>query len=348
MSLYTPQTELPLERSRLIGMILGGVSYGVYLLLTVQAVTALMQHPRRGQKIANNRRMLLCYTLLTFALSTISFACSTKFTEMIWIGLRNVPGGPAALIENSMHYRINFVAILWQAPLPIHLHTMFTVSSSSYVTEWFMQALLLYRCFVICDWAIHVMIPMFAVYIGMIGVAIIVLVQASTGVSFYTINTTLAYLAFLVGNTVLYTILVATRLLSMRSQMKTALAEYDSSTYDTIILMVIESAMAYSVFVLIYIVAFSVHSDSLSTVCFLSINHVEGITQLFIIIRVARGRAVTHDWSTRNAPAAPTTLAFAGIASILAEGPDMAQAARPEQDSVNSRSVSAKSAEANV
>ncbi|KAG1829699.1 hypothetical protein EV424DRAFT_1344134 [Suillus variegatus] len=313
MSSYTPQTELPLERSRLIGMILGGVSYGVHLLLTVQAVTALMQRPRHGQKIANNRCMLLCYTLLTFALSTISFACSAKYTEMIWIDLGNAPGGPAALIENATHYRINFVAILWQAPLLIYLHATLTVSSSAYVTEWFMQALL-----------------------------------ASNGTSFYTINITLAHLAFLVGNTVLYTILVAKRLLSMRSQMKTALAEYDSSTYDTIILMVIESAMAYSVFVIIYIVAFSVHSDSLSTVCFLSINHVEGITQLFIIIRVARGRAVTHDWSTRNAPAARTTLAFAGVASIPEEGPDMAQAARPEQDSDNSRSVSAKSAEANV
>ncbi|KAG1854349.1 hypothetical protein C8R48DRAFT_319956 [Suillus tomentosus] len=258
MSSYTPQTELPLERSRLIGMILGGVSYGVHLLLTVQAVTALMQRPRHGQKIANNRRMLLCYTLLTFALSTISFACSAKYTEMIWIDLRDAPGGPAALIENATHYRINFVAIL-----------------CAYVAEWFMQALLLYRCFVIWDWARYVMIPMFATYIGMIAVAILVLIQASTGTSFYTINITLAHLAFLVGNTVLYTILMAKRLLSMRSQMKMALAEYDSSTYDTIILMVIESAVAYSVFVLIYIVAFSVHSDSLSTVCFLSINHVE-------------------------------------------------------------------------
>ncbi|KAG1896846.1 uncharacterized protein F5891DRAFT_1102582 [Suillus fuscotomentosus] len=326
MSSYTPQTDLSLERSRLIGIILGGVSYGVYLLLTVQAVTALMQRPRRGQKIANNRRMLLCYTLITFALSTICFACSTKYTEVIWITLRDAPGGPVALIENSMHYRINFVAIL-----------------CGYVAEWFMQALLLYRCFVLWDWARHVMIPMFVVYIGMIAAAIVVLVQAGTGASFYTINATLAYLAFLVANTVLYTILVAKRLLSIRSEMKTALAEYDSSIYDTIILMVVESAMAYTVFVIIFIVAFAVHSDTVSTLCFLSIYQVQGITQLFIIIRVARGRAVTHAWSTRNAPAAPTTLAFAGTTS---EGTN---ATTPEQDSASeSCSVSAKSAEANV
>ncbi|KAG2061031.1 hypothetical protein BDR06DRAFT_903498 [Suillus hirtellus] len=326
MSSYTPQTDLSLERSRLVGIILGGVSYGVYLLLTVQAVTALMQRPRRGQKIANNRCMLLCYTLITFALSTICFACSVKYTEVIWINLRDAPGGPVALIENSMHYRINFVAIL-----------------CGYVAEWFMQALLLYRCFVLWDWARHVMIPMFVVYIGMIAAAIFVLVQAGTGSSFYTINATLAYLAILVANTVLYTILVAKRLLSIRSEMKTALAEYDSSIYDTIILMVVESAMAYTVFVIIFIVAFAVHSDTVSTLCFLSIYQVQGITQLFIIIRVARGRAVTHAWSTRNAPAAPTTLAFAGTTS---EGTN---ATMPEQDSASeSCSISAKSAEANV
>ncbi|KAG1871378.1 hypothetical protein DFJ58DRAFT_742123 [Suillus subalutaceus] len=316
MSSYTPQTDLPLERSRLIGVILGGVSYGAYLLLTVQAVIALMQRPRHGQKIANNRRALLCYTLITFALTTINFGVNTKYTEMIWIDLRDAPGGPVALIENVMQYRINFMAIC-----------------CGYVGEWLMQALLLYRCFSDMELGRRVMIPMVALYIGIIAAAIVVLVQA-------------------VAHTMLYTILVAKRLLSIRSQMKTAFkAEYDSSTYDTIILMVVESAMAYTVFIIIFIVGFAVHSESLSTLCFLSVIQVQGIAQLFIIIRVARGRAVTHDWSTRNAPAAPTTLAFAGTTSIPAEGTNVAQAAGPEQDSVSdlqSYSVSAKSAEANV
>ncbi|KAG1764255.1 hypothetical protein EV702DRAFT_982182 [Suillus placidus] len=321
MSSYTPQTNLSLERSRLAGMMLAGVSYGVYLLLTVQAVTALVQRPRHGQKIANNRHTLLCYTLITFALGTISFACNAEYTVMIWIDLRDAPGGPVALIQNVMQYRINFLAIC-----------------CGYVTEWLMQALLLYRCFVVWNWERHVMIPMVALYIGMIAVAISILAQAGTGAQFYKINTTLAYFSIQVAHTILYTILVAKRLLSIRGQMKQALAEYDSSTYDTVILMVVESAATYSVFLIIYIAAFAVHSDSLSTLCFLSIVQVQGISQLFIIIRVARGRAIT---STRNT-AAPTALAFAGTVSITAEGTDVARAARPEQDNVESYSVSEK------
>ncbi|KAG2365378.1 hypothetical protein BDR07DRAFT_1398890 [Suillus spraguei] len=332
MSSYIPQANLPLERSRLVGMILGGVSYGVYLLLTVQALIALMQRPRHGQKIANNRRALLCYTLITFALGTICFAGTAKYTEMIWIDLRDAPGGPIALIENPMHYRVNFMAIC-----------------CGYIGEWLMQALLLYRCFVIWNWERYVMIPMVTIYIGMIAAAIVVLIQAGAGTVFYNIDATLAYLAFQVAHTILYTILVAKRLLSMRGQMRQAFAGYDSSTYDTIIFMVVESAMAYSLFIIIYIVGFAVHSDPLSTLCFLSINQVQGITQLFIIIRVARGRAVTHDWSARITAAAPTALVFAGTASIPAEGTNMGQVARPEQDSVNeSYAASEKAAEANV
>ncbi|KAG1739343.1 hypothetical protein EDB19DRAFT_1711917 [Suillus lakei] len=215
-----------------------------------------MQRPRRGEKIANNRRTLLCYTLITFALGTTTFACNAKYTEMIWIDLRDAPGGPTALIENAMHFRINFVAISWQAPLLILLQT-------------------LYRCFVIWNWARQVMIPMIALYIGMIVVAIVILVQAGSGAIFYDIDTAPAYLAFQAMLTILYTILVTKRLLVIRGQMKQALVGYDSSTYDTIILMLVESAVSYTVFIIIFMVAFAVDSNSLSTLCFLSINQIQ-------------------------------------------------------------------------
>ncbi|KAG2745597.1 hypothetical protein P692DRAFT_201067967 [Suillus brevipes Sb2] len=327
MSSYTPQTNLSLERSRLVGMMLGCVTYGVYFLLTVQAVTALLQRPRHGQEIANGRRTLLYYTLITFSLETISFSCNARYTETIFIDLRDAPGGPVALIHNAMKYRINFLAIC-----------------CGYVAEWLMQGLLLYRCFAVWNWTKRVVIPMVTIYVTMIGVAIIVLVEAGTGAQFYNINTTFIYFAIQVVHTMLYTFLVAKRLLSMRGQMKEALAEYDSSIYDTIIRMVVESAMTYGIFIIVYIVAFAVHSNSLTTLCFLSIVQVQGITQLFIIIRVARGRAYTNAWSTR-VTAAPTTLAFAGVMSIAAEGTNVARAATPEQDSVESCSGSTKLAE---
>lgn len=129
MSSYTPTTDLWIERSRLAGMMLGCVSYGVssvdthnlevdihstigiYFLLTVQAWIALMQQPQNGGAIADHRRALLFYIFITFALMTISFAANAKYTEMIWIDLRDIPGGPLTLIRNETDYSINVLAL---------------------------------------------------------------------------------------------------------------------------------------------------------------------------------------------------------------------------------------------
>jgi hypothetical protein len=70
-----------------------------------------MQRPRYGRKIADNRLALLLYVSITFVLGTISFVMNARYTEMIWIDLRDAPGGPLALIEDYMSYRINFVAL---------------------------------------------------------------------------------------------------------------------------------------------------------------------------------------------------------------------------------------------
>lgn len=309
---YTPQTDLWLERSRLDGMILGAASYGGFFFLTVQATTALIKRPQYGDKIPEYRIVLLLYIFITFVLGTIGFAANAKYTEMIWIDLRDAPGGPAALIDNEMDYRINVLAL-----------------TCYYVMEWFMQALLLHRCFVIWNWKISVMIPMITLYIAMIAMSIVVLIEASTGAVWYNINIELAYLCIEVGLTVIYTILVANRLLDMRSQMKQAIAHYDSSLYDTVVLVIIESAVLYSVFAIIFIVSFALHSN-VSNLCFLSISHVQGIAQLLMIIRVARGRSITRESATRVA-AVPTSIAFSRTVLDTADIERIATPV-PEQD----------------
>jgi hypothetical protein len=289
-----------------------------------------MQRPRHGGKIAEHRLALLFYVSITFVLGTISFAVNAKYTEMIWIDLRDAPGGPLALIEGYMSYRINFLAL-----------------ATGHIQEWFMQVLLLHRCFVIWDWSRWVMVPMITLYVAMITFSIIVLIQASTGIAFYNIIMELAYLCVEVGLTVIYTILVINRLFAMRGRMKQVIAQYDSSTYDTVALMVVESAALYTVFAIVFIVAFAMHSNGVTTLCFLSIGKIQGIAQLFIIIRVARGRAVTCEWSTRT-PAIPTAIAFSGTVSDLTEGTDNEQMGKPEQNVVQLYADTEKATEVTV
>ncbi|KAG2741822.1 hypothetical protein P692DRAFT_20839786 [Suillus brevipes Sb2] len=128
---------------------------------------------------------------------------------------------------------------------------------------------------------------------GTVAMSIIVPIETSTGIVRYNINIELAYLCIEVGLTV-----------------NQIMPEYDSNTYDIVVLVVIESAVLYSVFAIIFIVSFALHSN-VSNPCLLSISHVQGIAHLLIIIRVARGRSYIHEWSTRVA-AAPMTVVLSG------------------------------------
>jgi hypothetical protein len=99
--------------------------------------------------------------------------------------------------------------------------------------------------------------------------------EASKGIAFYNIRPELAYLCISVGFNVIYTVLVAHRLLVMRRNMKRVLAQYDCSPYDTVVIMVVESAAVYSIFGILFIVAFALHYNGITTICFLSFGQLQ-------------------------------------------------------------------------
>jgi hypothetical protein len=86
---------------------------GIFFLLTVQSLAALTRRPRPGGKIADHRAALIFYIVVTFILGTISTAANVKYTETIWIDLRDIPGGPLLLIQKAWEYRINVLALCW-------------------------------------------------------------------------------------------------------------------------------------------------------------------------------------------------------------------------------------------
>lgn len=269
-------------------MILGAVSYGMLFLLTIQAATAIL-HRRGGGQIGVQRPWLLGYICITFVLATIGFAANVKYTEMIWIDLRNAPGGPATLIQNELSYWINVMAL-----------------TCYYIMEWFMQALLVYRCFVIFGREKYIAISMGVLFLTMVGLSILILAEAS-GAVFYDINSQLAYLCMEVGMTIIYTLLVAGRLLKYRRQVENFVSREHVYTFDKVITLIVESAAPYSILGIIFIISFALHSN-ISNLVFLAISHVQAIAQLFIIIRVAQGRAVGSEISSSGSRL--ETLAF--------------------------------------
>ncbi|TFK49734.1 hypothetical protein OE88DRAFT_1662365 [Heliocybe sulcata] len=279
MSSSTPDTDLWLERSRLNGMLLGAVSYGILLTLTLQCIKILSQRPKteRCRAFINRRWILGAYVLATFVLATLGFAANAKYTQTIWIDERNAPGGPAALIELELNDKINMLAL-----------------ACYYVMSWFMDALLLHRCCTIWGWRWFVVAIMSLLFLGDIAACILVLERSGKGAVFYSNNIQLAYLCISVSLNIVYTFLVVGRLLAMRSQIRAVLGDEHSKTYTSIAAMIVESASMYTVLGILFIAAFAKGSN-ITNLIFLSISHVQGIAQLLIIRRVATGRAYSED-----------------------------------------------------
>ncbi|EIW75970.1 hypothetical protein CONPUDRAFT_169199 [Coniophora puteana RWD-64-598 SS2] len=276
MTSLVPSTDLWLERSRLDGMIIGAVSYGIFVILSYQAGRQVLRRPRFGAVRPQNRKRIFVYIVTTFVLATIGFAGNVKYTEMIWIDLRDTPGGPSALIINELQYWVNLMAL-----------------ACYYVMEWFMEALLLWRCFIVWNYSKPIIAIMTTLFLTMVAMSIWVLAQSS-GVVFYNANGQLAYLVIQVGITVIYTVLVAGRIFAMRKRVATLLGWESTRLYDTLVLMIVESAALYSVVGIIFIFSFAFHSN-VSNLVFLDISHVQGIAQLLIIIRVMEGRSLAED-----------------------------------------------------
>ncbi|KZT10948.1 uncharacterized protein LAESUDRAFT_693406 [Laetiporus sulphureus 93-53] len=284
--------DLWLERSRFSGFTLAAVSYGAYFIMTIQAFIAVHRgnggsRTRRGRialqtwktciaMTTDRRTIIQAYIGITFVLATLGFAGNAKYSEMIWIDLRNKDGGPAALIEDELDFWINRMTL-----------------SCYYVMEWFMQALLVNRCIIIWNRQLVVSLSMCILLLANIAMSIIVLVKAN-GAVFYDINVQLAYLCISVGINILYTFLVTYRLLRIRHAIRAALGPEHSATYTSVVSMLVESAALYYVLAVVYIVPFAVHSY-VSNLILLGISHVQAIAQLLIILRVAAGRAFSHE-----------------------------------------------------
>ncbi|KIM67663.1 hypothetical protein SCLCIDRAFT_7324 [Scleroderma citrinum Foug A] len=92
------------------------------------------------------------------------------------------------------------------------------------------------------------------------------------------------------------------RLLIHRRQMEGLVSKEHLRTCGEVMTMVVESAAPSSILSIIFIISFALHSYICNLV-FLAISHVQGIAQLFILIRVAQGRAInSQTLSSRNRP----------------------------------------------
>ncbi|KAI3616714.1 hypothetical protein WG66_011664 [Moniliophthora roreri] len=275
--------DLWLQRSRLDGMILAAFVYGIFFLLSIQAFNAI----RRGSHSSRTKlgrwqvRLLYAYVVSTFILSTMGFACNARYTEDIWInfvGYRT----PEDLIINEFDYWWNRMAI-----------------DSNFVMIWIMDLLLLYRCFVIWNYQIWVAVLMSTVYLAIIALSIAVMHFAQEAAVFFNIQVQIAFLVLSCTFNLLFTVLVSTRLLTVRKQIIDSLGDEHAKTYTSITATLVESAALYFVFDVIFVFAFGFKSN-VQNLILLEYSSIQGIAELLIIVRVARGQDYDRTITTKT------------------------------------------------
>ncbi|KAJ7241714.1 hypothetical protein B0H12DRAFT_42077 [Mycena haematopus] len=291
MSGELPSSDPWLERSRLDGMILDGFTYGIFFLLSIEACIAIYKGGKSARvKLSKQQaRVLIAYVVLTFTLGSMGFAANARYTEDIWINFRGGDRTPSFLITNEFDYWYNRLAI-----------------DTNFVMVWLMNLLLLYRCCVIWNYQILVVVLMSSVYLAIISLSIAVMVYAGNSAIFFNLNVQLSFLVLSCTYNLLFTILVATRLLAARNQIISLLGPEHAVTYTSITATLVESAALYFVFDVIFVVTFATHSN-VENLILLENCLIQGIAQLLIIKRVAKGREYDSTMATQ---VASTRLAF--------------------------------------
>ncbi|KAJ3747449.1 hypothetical protein DFH05DRAFT_1391641 [Lentinula detonsa] len=267
-----------LERYRLDGMILDGFTFGIYTILTIYAVIAIMRgrgtHSKQGKVSKTQCYILLSYVVVTFLLGAVGFAANARYTEDIWINFRGQPGwSPEELITNEFFFGtagLQSTGILA-------------------IMVWIMNALLLYRCVVTWNYARWVIFLMSTVYLAIVALSTSVMVFAQKQAIFTNLDLQLSFLTLSCTYNILYTALVAAKILSVQQRVKHTLSAEYAQIYTSVVTIIVESAFLYFIFDLLFLISFAIHSDT-EYLILLENCLIQGIAQLLIIIRVAQGR----------------------------------------------------------
>jgi len=222
------------------------------------------------------------YTVVTFALVTIGSAANAKYSQIIWIDMRDTAAGPEGSIVDETGNWLNKMA--FELPKVLYheldngcVHDKPPVRIIKSCIEPIFQ---IHRCFVIWNWHVLVVELMTLLLVGNISqhyfvqsllefnsflsevTASLTLAASSRRAVFADINFQLGYLIISVSTNIIFTSLVVGRLLHLQKELRAALGEESSRLYVSVANMVIESNLLCSCFGIIYVVANALHNCS--------------------------------------------------------------------------------------
>ncbi|THG93864.1 hypothetical protein EW026_g7485 [Hermanssonia centrifuga] len=256
---YEPSTSIHTEQFWLQGALITWIAYGVVTTLCIQCFFMLVSsiNPSRVKKDLP----LLVFVVVTFLIDTVLIGAASLYTRHAFVDQRNFPGGPSAYEEDVTD---GFIS---------------TMNASIVVSIFLSDMLLLWRCTVVYKnsvvpgWLLVSLASIFWLVEFIVGT--LFLAQAASTFVWEAINLTLVFWSLTLGVNDLGS------------------ASYGAQ-YTSIVAMIIESELLYTVFILLFMVPF-VLARSFQFLSIQAVSTVQPISALLIVYRVAEGKCWTKD-----------------------------------------------------
>ncbi|KAG8215361.1 hypothetical protein J3R82DRAFT_8958 [Butyriboletus roseoflavus] len=287
------------EETWLQGAFLSSLFFGIETTLSTLTFLAILR--RRTPRRSRMDIIFLVYIAVLFLIVTASQALLLEWIQMGFITQRNYPGGPSAFFNNAYSIPSSLAETVLAAianwmmeSLLVRLSTLHVLFEEMAHT-WFK----VWRCRVVCGtrerlWWLGVAIPLLLL--------ITVFVTSSLYIynGLHGVPPTIYALAYSISSLALNltaTGFIAGRLLVHRHRVVSQLGREHGKLYVGIAAVVVESAAIYTGFLLIVIIAYALASPA-TNLLQQAVWHVQMITSLLIIWRIARGEGWTNSTGT--------------------------------------------------
>ncbi|KAG0700582.1 hypothetical protein DFH29DRAFT_931310 [Suillus ampliporus] len=274
-------TELAFERSLYVGNSIATAIYGGNLFIYAYSTYLLMA----SRKVMQRRTFYICFGGFLLILLTISVASNLAMGDLMWIENRNIPGGPPAFLAANM--------AAWYNDFGTAADTAANILA---------DGLLLYRCYIIWESRLQVIVIPAIIYLGSTAMGILMVVESAMPMSNIwqglAAHFGIAWVALTVGFNIIVTALISARLLLLHRRIQFALTDKQRSVYTGTVAILVESALPFTVLGIIYLGTYIKGIPSATAVGIVWGTFVV-LTPQLIILRIASGLAWSKDTSSQ-------------------------------------------------
>ncbi|TCD68583.1 hypothetical protein EIP91_010372 [Steccherinum ochraceum] len=274
------------DRATIIGFDIAYCAYGVHATLCFICLSYFWAQ-RRNRPRQSYAWMM--YISMIFILGSIANAMDMRMSQVIFVDNRNFPGGPGAYATTTFTVPVNIVC-----------------TAACVIGGWFMDALLIFRFYVIVappEWFLFVPLFLFIASVGQSRLFNSLLrltglkgLQSNVVSLTRTAHPSREYnmAAHDIALNIMLTLLIVGHLLRVRHKvLKTTQVQVP---YLTVSAMLIEAAFLYTAFALAFLIPYAM-GNPVNILFFSLLGQVQYITPLLIILRVAQGRAYPRQTS---------------------------------------------------